>query len=234
MFKPSRRLVTTLAFVVAVPLSLLPASAAQAQRSRPAAPPTIAAPTVIGASGETRVNFYTGVVPRNIRIQAEIVSSPNPVTLSLFPGTISLSAALPGSTYVVRVRANQFYDARTYVATNINSAWVTASYSTPAQFEIPAAPTNLRVLSSAAGITTLTWDAPPATASTPAGTYGYLVSVDGASPIAVCAGGAYNFCPPQTFGFATPAPGTSIQLRVLAVNLLGNPSALSAPFVVNG
>ena len=189
---------------------------------------------MIGASGETRVEFYLGVVPRNIAIQAEIVSSPNPVTLFSCCGLISLSSARPGSTYVIRVRANQFYDARTYAATNINSAWVTASYTTPARFEIPPAPTNLRVLSSAAGFTTVTWDAPPATASTPAGTYGYLVSVNGANPISVCAGGPYNFCPPQTFEFATPAPGTSVQLRVLAINLLGNSSALTAPVVVNG
>jgi hypothetical protein len=233
MFKLSRRFVKSFAFVVAVPLSFLPGNAAQAQRARPSNPPAVAAPTVVGASGESVVRFYTGVVPRNHRIQAEVVSSPNPVTLSIFPGTIALSAALPGSTYVVRVRANQFYDAKTYAATNLNSAWVTANYTTPAQFEIPPAPSNLRVLNSGAGFTTLTWDAPPATASTPAGTYGYLVSVDGASPIPVCAGGAYNFCPPQTYTFATPPAGTSVQLRVLAINSPGNSSALSVPFVVN-
>ncbi len=231
MFKPSRRFVTCFAFVVAVPLSFLPGNAAQAQRSRPS---VVAPPTVVGASGESLVQFYTGVLPRNQRIQAEVVSSPNPVTLRVLPGTISLSPALPGSTYVVRVRANQFYDAKTYAATNLNSVWVTASYTTPAQFEIPPAPSNLRVLSTEAGLTTLTWDAPPATASTPAGTYGYLVSVNGASPIPVCAGGAYNFCPPQTYRFATPPAGTSVQLQVLAINLPGNSSALSAPFVVNG
>ena len=232
MFKPSRRFVIGFAFVAAVPLSLLPSNPAQAQRARPS---VVAAPTVVGSSGESVVRFYTGVLPRNQRIQAEVVSSPNPVTLSLIPGTIALSPGIPGGTYVVRVRANQFYDAKTYVATNLNSAWVTASYTTPAQFEIPPAPTNLRVLSSATGgFTTLTWVAPPASASTPAGTYSYLVSVNGASPIPVCDGGAYNYCPPQTYLFATPSAGTSIQLRVLAVNLPGNSSVLSAPFVVTG
>ena len=197
MFKPARFFVTSVAFAVAVPLGVLPGSTAQAQRARPSA---VAAPTVVGASGESVVRFYTGVLPRNQRIQAEVVSSPNPVTLSSLPGTISLSPGLPGSTYVVRVRANQFYDARTYTATNLNSVWVTATYTTPAQFEIPPAPTNFRVLSSEAGFTTLTWDAPPATVSTPAGTYGYLVSVNGTSPIPVCAGGAYNFCPRRPTG----------------------------------
>ena len=237
MFKPLPRLVATLTFVVAVPLSLVSANAAQAQSTRttkPPAPSSVAVPIVVGASGETLVQFYTFPLARNIRLQAEILSSPNPVTLRIIPGTIQLSPARPGGTYVIRVRANQFYDARTYVATNLNSAWVTASYTTPAQFEIPPAPTNLRVLSSASGLTTLTWDAPPATSSTPAGTYGYLVSVNGASPISVCEGGAYNFCPPETYTFATPAPGTSVQLQVLAINLPGNSSALSAPFSVRG
>jgi hypothetical protein len=235
MFKPSRRFVTSFVFLAAVPLSFLSGNAAQAQRVRPSNPPLIAAPTVVGASGESLVQFYTGVIPRNQRIQAEVVSSSNPVTIDARIGSgITLSPGLPGGTYVVRVRANQFYDPKTYVATNLNSAWVTASYTTPAQFEIPPAPSNLRVLSSAAGFTTITWDAPPATASTPAGTYGYLVSVDGANPIPVCAVRAYNFCPPQTYAFATPPTGTSVQLRVLAINLPGNSSPLSAAFVVNG
>ncbi len=232
MFKPSRRFVVSLAFVVAGPLSLLPVSTAQAQRAR--AVTTVPVPTIVGASGESTIRFYTGVIPRNQRIQAEVVSSPNSVTISIFPGTIAVSPGLPGSTYVVRVRSNQFYDAKTYAATNLNSAWVTASYTTPAQFEIPAAPTNLRMLSSAAGSTTVTWDAPPATASTPAESYGFLVSVNGATPIPACPAGAYNFCPPQTFVLPTPAPGTTVQLRVLAINLLGNSSVPSAPFVVTG
>jgi hypothetical protein len=232
MFRPSRRIVTSLAFAFVVPLSFLPGNAAQAQRARPSA---VAAPTVVGASGESVVSFYTGVIPRNQRIQAEVVSSPNPVTIDATLGSIiTLRPALPGGTYVVRVRANQFYDSRTYVATNLNSVWVTASYTAPAQFEIPPAPSNVRLVSSTSGLTTITWDAPPATASTPAGTYGYLVSVNGANPIPACAGGAYNFCPPQTYAFATPPAGTSVQLRVLAINLPGNSSALSAAFIVNG
>ena len=230
------RMAVTLAAVV-VPLSLLSANAAQAQSSRntkPPAPSTVAAPTIVGASGETLVQFYTFPLPRNIRLEVQTVSSPNPVTLRVIAGIVQLSPGRPGSTYVIRVRANQFYDARTFVPTNLNSAWVTATYTTPAQFEIPPAPTNLRLASSASGTTTLTWDAPPATSSTPAGTYGYLVSVNGANPIPVCEIGAYNFCPPQTYSFATPVPGTSIRLQVLAINLPGNSSALSGSFVVTG
>jgi hypothetical protein len=238
MFKPLTvgRLVTSLAFVVAVPLSLVPANTAQAQssRNRPPAPSTVAAPTVAGASGETFVQFYTLPLARNIRLQAETVSGPNPVTLNVIGGIVQLSSARPASTYIVRIRANQFYDARTFVVTNLNSAWVTATYTTPARFEIPPAPTNLRVDSSGSGFTTVAWDAPPATSSTPAGTYSYLVSVNGADPIPVCQAGAYNFCPPETYFFASPAPGTSVQLHVLAINLPGNSSVLSAPFLVRG
>jgi hypothetical protein len=232
MFKPSRRFFTSLAFAFVVPLTFLPGNSAQAQRARPSA---VAPPTVVGASGESVVSFYTGVIPRNQRIQAEVVSSPNPVTIDATLGSvITLRPGFPSSTYVVRVRANQFYDAKTYAATNLNSAWVTATYTTPAQFEIPPAPSNLRLVSSAGGFTTLMWDAPPATASTPAGTYQYLVSVNGANPIPVCSPGAYNYCTAQTYEFATPPAGASVQLRVLAINLLGNSSALSAAFVVNG
>lgn len=230
-------LVATFTFAVAVPFSLVSSNTAQAQNSRNTKPPattTVAAPTVVGVFGETLVQFNTLPPARNIRLQAEILSSPNPVTLRIISGIVQLSPARPGSTYVIRIRANQFYDARTFVATNLNSAWVTATYATPAQFEIPPAPSNLRVLSSSLGSTAVTWDAPPATLSTPAGTYGYLVSINGAAPISVCEGGAYNFCPPGTYTFATPAPGTSVQVQVLAINLPGNSSALSAPFSVKG
>jgi hypothetical protein len=72
MFKLSRRFVKSFAFVVAVPLSFLPGNAAQAQRARPSNPPAVAAPTVVGASGESVVRFYTGVVPRNHRIQRRL------------------------------------------------------------------------------------------------------------------------------------------------------------------
>ncbi len=137
-------------------------------------------------------------------------------------------------TYVIRVRAHQFYDAQTFEATNLFSDWVTVTYTTPAQFETPAAPTNLRTLSSTGGRTTITWDAPPATPSTPVTTYGYLVSINGAAPGAAFPSGAYVFCPPQTTEISTPAPGSSTTVQVLAVNLLGNSSTLSASFVVNG
>ncbi len=237
MFKPSRRLLAGAAIAVALPLSFLPTGAAQAQRSRnttPPAPTVIPVPTVIGSFGEGRVQFFTSVLPRGRAIQAELVSAPNAVTVSEILGIVYVSPGLPGSTYVVRVRTHQFYDGRTYAATDLNSAWVTASYTTPAQFEIPPAPTNLRVLSSDANTTTVTWDAPPATATTPVGTYGYLVSINGATPIPPCPGGAYNFCPPQTYQFAKLAPGASLRIQVQALNLAGNFSALSAPFVVNG
>jgi hypothetical protein len=185
---------------------------------------TIAAPIVAGVYGESTITIVYLPSRRGVEVQTELVSGPAPSSISQFGGITQINGATQSTAYVFRVRNHQFYNDRTSVATNLFSAWVNVSYTTPV-FAIVNPPTNLRVTSVFQGQVEITFDAPlPTTASQTS--FSYQVSVDGGAYFGTCE--LYGpYC--GTVGASIPhTPGTTTRVNVVAFDPNGNRSGASA------
>jgi hypothetical protein len=189
---------------------------------------TIAAPVVAGVYGESTITIVYLPTRRGVEVQTEVVSGPAPQSINQLGGITLVNGTTQSTAYVFRVRNHQFYDDRTSLATNLFSAWVNVSYTTPV-FAIVNRPTNLRVTTVGPGQVEITFDAPlPTNASQTF--FSYLVSVNGGAYVSTC--DLYGpYC--GTVGASIPhALGTTTRVNVVAIDPNGNRSVASADLII--